>query len=400
MLCGDPQFLALRHGEQAKPERPANVGEEASDQPTSLSKLAMTFDIHTSPEPSTDLVPYVRMILNVYSRHGIDPGAALRQAGIDAGIMDAQVPAAPVSRAQTVALSNHAMRELDDETLGWSSRPMPWGGFSMLARASLTAPNLRVALKRWVRHQNLLLPDITMGLQEADGAAILTFEEVRTTWESAFVREFALTSLVRCIWGYASWLIDSAVPLIDVRFPLSEPISPRAAALLKGYARTGAEGPTTCRFDNRYLDLPNRRNEADMQAMLSSGEAILIVSVPYRPDRRLVQRIRSLLKENPARIEWTAEDIAQTLNVSVRTLHRHLTDEGISLQALKDDARKTRAIHLLLHTDLPLKRIAADVGFAHERSLNRAFREWTGELPSGFRHRSVQGTSMGKGTPR
>jgi AraC-like DNA-binding protein len=360
----------------------------------------MAIDINTSPEPSADLAPYVRMILSVYSRKGVDPGAVLRHAGIDPVIMEPDVPAAPVSRAQTVLLSTYAMRELDDETLGWSSRPVPWGAFSMLARASLTAPDLRIALKRWIRHQNFMLPDIATRLQEADGAAILTFEEVGKTWESAFVREFALTSVVRCIWGYASWLIDSAVPLIDVRFPLVEPISPRAAALFKGCARTGAEGPTTCRFDNRYLDLPNRRSEADMQTMLSSGEAILIASVPYRPDRRLVQRIRSLLKENLAHIEWTADDIAQTLNVSVRTLHRHLTDEGISLQALKDNARKTRAIHLLLHTDLPLKRTAADVGFAHERSLNRAFREWTGELPSGFRHRSVQGTSMGKGTPR
>jgi hypothetical protein len=49
-------------------------------------------------------------------------------------------------------LSGTAMQELDDEGLGWFSRRLPWGSYGMLARASLSAPNLGVALKRWCRH--------------------------------------------------------------------------------------------------------------------------------------------------------------------------------------------------------------------------------------------------------
>jgi hypothetical protein len=52
------------------------------------------------------------------------------------------------------------MQELDDEALGWFSRRLPWGSYGMLCRASLTSPDLGVAIKRWCRHHRLLTEDI------------------------------------------------------------------------------------------------------------------------------------------------------------------------------------------------------------------------------------------------
>ena len=69
------------------------------------------------------------------------------------------------------ALCGAAMRELDDEALGWFSRRLPWGSYGMLCRASLTAPTLGMALKRWCRHHRLLTEDLLLTLQVAGGAA-------------------------------------------------------------------------------------------------------------------------------------------------------------------------------------------------------------------------------------
>ncbi|MBS0542764.1 MAG: helix-turn-helix domain-containing protein, partial [Proteobacteria bacterium] len=55
------------------------------------------------------------------------------------------------------------------------------------------------------------------------------------------------------------------------------------------------------------------------------------------------------------------------------------------LQRLKNEARRERAIKLLLQTARPVKQIAAAVGFDSEKSFARAFREWTGAAPSVFR---------------
>jgi AraC-like DNA-binding protein len=66
-------------------------------------------------------------------------------------------------------------------------------------------------------------------------------------------------------------------------------------------------------------------------------------------------------------------------------LHRQLSEEGASLQQLKDSVRQERARSLLLRTAKPLKLIAAEVGFQNEKSFIRAFKNWTGQSPEAFR---------------
>jgi hypothetical protein len=65
------------------------------------------------------------------------------------------------------ALSDAAMRELDDEALGWFERRLPWGSYGMLARASISAPQLGLALARWCRHHGLIAQDIQLAAQRA-----------------------------------------------------------------------------------------------------------------------------------------------------------------------------------------------------------------------------------------
>jgi AraC-like DNA-binding protein len=112
--------------------------------------------------------------------------------------------------------------------------------------------------------------------------------------------------------------------------------------------------------------------------------ALPLTVLQYRRDRLLVHSVSQLLAANPAAAH-TAEDVAARLNISVRTLHRQLKDEGVSLQRLKNDARRERAIRLLLQTKKPIKQVAAAVGFDSEKSFARAFREWTGVAPSAYR---------------
>ena len=112
--------------------------------------------------------------------------------------------------------------------------------------------------------------------------------------------------------------------------------------------------------------------------------ALPLTVLQYRRDRLLVHSVGQLLAANPAAAH-TAEDVAAQLNLSVRTLHRQLKEEGVSLQRLKNEVRRERAMKLLLQTGKPVKQVAAAVGFDSEKSFARAFREWTGVAPSRFR---------------
>jgi len=142
------------------------------------------------------------------------------------------------------------------------------------------------------------------------------------------------------------------------------------------------KGLTAIEFDNRYLSLPLRRDEAALRQMLK--RALPLTVLQYRRDRLLVQRVRQALASQPADTH-SADDLATLLAMSPRTLHRQLKEEGASLQALKDEVRQARAIDLLLRTQRPIKQVAQAAGFQNEKSFMRAFRGWTGQSPGDFR---------------
>ena len=81
-----------------------------------------------------------------------------------------------------------------------------------------------------------------------------------------------------------------------------------------------------------------------------------------------------------------AADMAARLNLSPRTLHRQLKDEGASLQNLKNTVRRELATDLLQRSQRPIKQVALAAGFQNEKSFIRAFKGWTGMTPGEWRN--------------
>ncbi|SCK40914.1 AraC-type DNA-binding protein [Variovorax sp. HW608] len=324
---------------------------------------------------------FVRAIVRGYERYGMDPAGALAEAQIPPH--EIENPNARVTAAQFETLSGHAMQELDDEALGWFSRRLPWGTYGMLCRASNASPDLGVAIKRWCRHHRLLTEDITLDLDVADGLATLTITEHR---DLGVFREFCLVSSLRFLHGYACWAIDSRVSLSAASFPFEAPPHRDAYPLMfGGELRFGADRARYS-FDERYLAMPLLRDERALRTMLR--RALPLTVLQYRRDRLLGQRVRELLRTRGPEA-GNAESIAALLNLSTRTLHRQLQEEGMSLQTLKDEVRHELAAEQLRRTERPIKQIALAVGFRNEKSFSRAFRAWSGLTPGAFRRRDL-----------
>ena len=323
---------------------------------------------------------FVNAVLLGYRKYGADPSAALREARIAPALL--REPGAGVTASQFEALCRAAMQQLDDEALGWFSRRLPWGSYGLLSRASLTSPNLGVALKRWCRHHSLLTDDIVLELMVKNDIATLQIEERRRL---GALREFCLVTILRNVHGYACWLIDSRIPLVEAGFPFQRPPHGSVHSLLfPGPVHFGRDH-ACMRFAAQYLALPPRRDERAMRTMLEN--ALPLIVLQYRRDRLLASRARSLMSAHPTE-QYSAPALASALNVSVRTLHRQLEEAGTSLQALKDAVRREQAIKQLCRTTQPIKQIARSIGFASEKTFARAFRHWTGESPSEYRHKS------------
>lgn len=321
-------------------------------------------------------IALVRAVLQAYARRDMAPDGALAAAQI--APRDLARAGGHITAQQFEKLCGAAMRELDDEALGWFSRRLPWGSYGMLARASISAPNLGVALARWCRHHGLLTRDVVLTLKHDSTEAQVRIAEPR---DLDTLREFALLSLLRNLHGFACWLIDSQIALKSADFPFAAP--PHAdlyARLFPGPTRFDAPA-AGLRFDAGYLRLPLRRDGAALDQMLQDALPILVW--PWRRDRLLAPRVRELLRARGS--IHTAATLADRLHVSVRTLHRELRREGVALQQIKNQVRRDRACELLLRSTTPVGRVAKKVGFESENSFSRAFRQWTGQTPQAFR---------------
>jgi AraC-like DNA-binding protein len=330
-----------------------------------------------SPAAVTPMA-FARAIAAAYKRHGRSPDAALRAVRITPAQL--QKPDGRMTARQMELLSAAAMQELEDEGLAAFERRLPWGSYGMLARASLSAPTLGVALKRWCRHHGLIAADVRLALTTSGATASVALHEARPLPRE--VRELSIAFVLRNIHGLACWYVDSRIPLLGTRFPFPEP--PHADAyshMFPGPLQFGAPH-AELRFDAQYLALPLRRDERAMQQLLQ--RALPLTVLQYRRDRLLVPQVRQALAAHPER-SHNADALAALLHVSARTLHRQLKEEGASLQQLKDEVRMERAKDLLLRTTRPVKQVAAAVGFRNEKSFARAFRAWVGSAPGAFR---------------
>ena len=335
----------------------------------------------TPPAPSRAETPiaFIAAMVQAYAQRGMDPTAALQKAQIAPSLLNQTQ--ARVTALQMEWMSEAAMRELDDEALGWFRRRLPWGSYGMLVRASLTAPTLGVALARWCRHHNLLTDDIRLTLSTADGLAHIDLHEAHDLQD---LREFCTVSVLRNALGVACWLTDSRIPLAATELHFAPP--PHADSyrvLFDGLCQFKAPH-SRLSFDAGYLQLPLRRDEAALQRMLQ--RALLLTVRPYRRDRLLVEKVRQTLAEHPEHSR-NAEDLAAWLTLSPRTLHPPLKEEGASLQELKDTVRRDTAVDFLLRTTRPIKQIASEVGFQNEKSFMRAFKGWTVQTPDEFRNK-------------
>ena len=81
----------------------------------------------------------------------------------------------------------------------------------------------------------------------------------------------------------------------------------------------------------------------------------------------------------------TLESVARQLEISPRTLQRHLAKQGLTHSKLIYQVRITRACKQLSQSDVQISEIATEVGFATPSAFSHAFQSWTGTSPRNFR---------------
>ncbi|MDB4989473.1 MAG: Transcriptional regulator, AraC family protein [Myxococcaceae bacterium] len=101
-------------------------------------------------------------------------------------------------------------------------------------------------------------------------------------------------------------------------------------------------------------------------------------------DVSLVEHAREYLSRRLDQGDFDLGSVATLLGTSERTLRRRLRELGTGYRELIDDVRRERALTLAHEGAHNVTAIATQVGFADVTTFTRAFRRWTGSLPSSY----------------
>jgi AraC-like DNA-binding protein len=219
----------------------------------------------------------------------------------------------------------------------------------------------------------LVDPSATMSVT-ADGAQLTMRYCSETSWTPAAgaIHEFIMSLILR-----------------RCREAVGRPIVPLHVGLAHSAPRSHRS--LTDAFGTRHLDFASPTNSITFLASDTQ---------PLRPaDPELARILRLYAEMTASRVrpltDWrdsfndalamafaeatpSLHLVAHRLSISPRTVQRRLAEYGTTWQEQLDTARRVRAERLLGETQLPLRTVAARLGYTDTRSLRRAVQRWDG----------------------
>lgn len=326
---------------------------------------------------ATISMTYVQAVFDAIRLDADAARAALGEAGIAPALYGDT--AARVTERQFATLYRALAIALDDEMLGLYGRPLRPGALKFTCLGLLGATGLEQALHRWTQFLRLLQDDV--GLEVRRDGALCRVALVPCPGAPAR-SPLAADLMLKLIHGVASWLVGRALPLDHVDFAFERPaFAAEYRTLYPGPVRF--EQPASAlAFAASCLALPVRRTAQEVPGFVRRAPEGWMF--PAFAVERLALRVREQLSRHLLD-GHTASQVARALNVSLRTLHRRLAEEGTSFQQIKDELRRDLAIERLTRTAQPIGRIGAELGFDSAGSFHRAFRTWTGQTPGAYR---------------
>lgn len=318
----------------------------------------------------------VSLVLQTFRNHGLDEDELLQGSGISPADLGRADPRITTRQEMLVCANAVARRREIGLELG---RRMHVSSYGMLGYALLSSATLGDALRLALRYPALL--GTLFQLRLIDDGEWVWFSASNYREEAhlaTFNAEFCLTSLkVIC-----DDLLGQPLPLLGARFAHCAPdyhplYRERFTCPLQFDASDNAFA-----FSRHWLDQPLPL--ADQVTHRAMSERCRQLNLEFTGRQAWLARIRQLLAGQLGAAPGL-EGLARQMNCSSRTLRRHLSEQGSSYQQLIDELRFDRAKQLLAEGQLPIYRIAEDLGFSETASFRHAFMRWSGVAPSHFR---------------
>lgn len=330
--------------------------------------------------PSTIRAFFLAPIVRELGRHDIPIDGFLRQYGLSAAQLTSLYERVPLRHF--VAMIEDLARRLDRPFLG-----LELGQRTSLADLGpfyamfILARELNSALGGLARYQstwqtNTLL-DIVRGKETSACRYLIQDPAIWPRRQDAEFALAALTALVR-------QLTSSRWHPVAVEFEHN--IAGRASVLSEFFKApvSGNRPANLLIISKRDMEQPLRSRldaEGDVAPILERHLRELLSPPAAETPQTCVERVGALVARRVGRAAVSIDAIAAEMNMSVRTLRRHLTLEGSSFREILRQHRRTMMESILSTDDASLGDLAGRLSYSDGAVLSRAFKTWTGMSP-------------------
>lgn len=318
------------------------------------------------------LTNYVEIAL----AHGLDPWQMVREAGLSSACLDDPNLRLPTDLA-TQLLETSAARS-GAEAFGLlmveGRRISNLGLLGLLTREE---PNLRQALLSSKRYGSLHNQSLVQRVEEADGIATI-YEDLLTS-QKGYTRQ-GIEMVVGVVVRMIKVMLGANWRARRICFSHPEP------ANMSIHRRVLGQTPEfNCDFNGIVC------TSADLDTPIASADPVMSdflrkqLMVEGLGPVTVADEVRQMIMLLMPRGRCTAEQIAQLMGVTRRTLHRRLMAENQSYPAILQAIRVELANSYVAEVRRPLRSIAGLLGFGELSSFSRWYRETYGVTAEGQR---------------
>lgn len=322
-------------------------------------------------------VYFARAVLRNTVAIGLDPMQLLLKNRISPRLLLEEGARISIERFADLQVST--MLAMNDEALGYTSRRLPIGTWSMMCHAVIGCETLGQALNRYCRFFQLFEATPFPALLEDNDEVRLRLQHCDQVLPTPYPVELMLFNAHR----FGSWLVQEHLPLQAVNLAYSP------AARPEDYRHMFLANPV--HFDTEHCELVFSATLTDKR----------ITQTEQSLRHYLRHPVLMMLTQDFQRNSWTAQvrdrvrhslhampelgAVAESLDIHPQTLRRRLSAEGTTFKDIKNQLRRDTALHYLGKQGLSIEEIACRSGFSESSAFIRAFKGWTGVTPYTYR---------------
>ncbi len=259
----------------------------------------------------------------------------------------------------------------------------PFSALGQLAPAMEYAKDARSALEALVQYRAILSDRLSIKLIESDAEASLHLHHPIDDIDGGYGAEAGMAMLTR----FGKKIIGGESPLIRVNFKHPPFGSLHVYEAFFDVPVFFQQPYNALVFHRKALDQPTQKGDVHLFRYIQGNLDLLQDHWRLHNNSSQISKLYDAIADNADFIEYSAEALAQQMNMSVRSLQRLAKEHGLTIRGLLDDTRQTKAKQLLTNTTLKIGEISNRLGYSDERSFRRAFKRWTGQNPSKYRQR-------------